>query len=280
MMAEGADSTSRGHLKEGVTVGDDMLWYIPWNLLALDRTDKLKPWLTSWIGDDVEYLEPAGWFTRGHDHLGGEYDHLGFWRHKITPGRFVWAPPPAAADVALEELRKARIKRQDYTHFFIVPRFLTPEWLKQLWKTADIIIRIPPGTPGWPAAMFEPLTLGIVFPFLKNRPWQLKGTPKMFYLARQVQRMFKEEKLDPGDFLHKLLVECGRFRTMPHDVVRRMLFFRPKSEFLCQQTRKRGGRKRKRPPGPIQIGEGVGSKAPVTEGVPPCARWRPCDDSV
>jgi hypothetical protein len=236
MMAEGTDGTSRGQLKEGVTVGDDMLSYIPWNLSALQRTDMLRPWLSSWIGKDVEYLEPAGWFTRGHDHLGGDYDHLGFWQHKIIPGRFVWAPPPAAADVALEELRKARIKRQDSTHFFIVPRFLTPEWLKQLWKTADIMIRIPAGTPGWPSDMFEPLTLGIVFPFLKHRPWQLKGTPKMFYMARQVQKMFKEEDMDPGDFLRKLLLECGRFCTMPANVVRQMLFFQSERDFLCELT--------------------------------------------
>jgi hypothetical protein len=146
MMAEEADSTLRGQLKEGVTVGNDMLWYIPWNLSALDRTDKLKLLPTSWTSGDVEYLAPAGWFTRGHDHLGGDYDHLGFWHHKITLGRFVWDPPPSAADVALEELCKARIKGQDSTHFFIIPRFLMPEWLKQLWKTADIIIWIPAGT--------------------------------------------------------------------------------------------------------------------------------------
>jgi hypothetical protein len=55
MMAEGANGTLRGQLKEGVTIGNDMLHYIPWNLLALNRTNKLKPWMTSWIGDDVEY---------------------------------------------------------------------------------------------------------------------------------------------------------------------------------------------------------------------------------
>jgi hypothetical protein len=31
---------------------------------------------------------------------------------KLKPGTFLWAPPPAAADAALEELCKARHKRQ------------------------------------------------------------------------------------------------------------------------------------------------------------------------
>jgi hypothetical protein len=79
----------------------------------------------------------------------------------------------------LEELRKARIKRQDSTHFFTCTPLLSPEWLKQLWKTADIIFEIPPGTLGWPATMYKPLTIGIVFPFLRHQPWQLKGAPKM-----------------------------------------------------------------------------------------------------
>ncbi len=74
--------------------------------------------------------------------------------------------PPAAADVALEELRKAHIKRQDSTHFFVCARLLTPEWVKQLWKTTDVLFQIPPGTPGWPTAMYEPLTIGFIFPFL------------------------------------------------------------------------------------------------------------------
>jgi hypothetical protein len=31
----------------------------------------------------------------------------------------------------------------------------------------------------WPAEMFEPLSIGIVFPFLPVRPWQVCGAPKM-----------------------------------------------------------------------------------------------------
>ena len=99
--------------------------------------------LESWMGKDIEFLTPEGWFTQGHDQKGGAHDAQKFWQHKIVPGTFVWTPPPAAADVALEELRKARIKRQDSTHFFVCPHLLTSEWLQQLWKTADLIIQVP-----------------------------------------------------------------------------------------------------------------------------------------
>jgi hypothetical protein len=222
------------------------------------------------MDDDVEFIGADGWFTRGHDHLGGCRDARGFWHQTIVPGKFVWTPPPAAADVALEEMRKARIKRQDSTHFFVCARLLTPEWLKQLWKTADLIFQVPPGSPGWPANMFEPLTIGIVFPLLRNRPWQLKGTPKMFYLARQVRKMFKEEVVDSGDFLRKLLLECRRFYSMQPDVVRRMLYFGSDRELLCQSPGKRGGTKRERPAGSVKTGEGVGKKASISQRISSC----------
>jgi hypothetical protein len=280
MKAEGTDGASRGQLKEGVTIGENMLDFIPWNLLAPQRLENLKPWLLSWIGDDAEFIDPAGWFTRGHDQLGGSYDHLGFWHHTIAPGKFIWTPPPAAADVALEELRKARLKRQDSTHFFVCPRLLTPEWLKQLWKAADMIVSIPVGTPGWPTDMFEPLTIGIIFPFLPCRPWQFKGTPKMFFLARQVHKMFKEKILDPGSFLRELLLECGRIFAMPADVVRRVLYFRPRCELLREPARERGNRKRKRSSGPSKAEESLGKQAPTGKCFPPCSRRRSRSDPV
>ncbi len=66
----------------------------------------------------------------GHDLVaGGAKNTEGHWILAYKPGKFVWAPPPpAAAGVAVEELRKARHKRQDSTHIFYTPRLMNPLW--------------------------------------------------------------------------------------------------------------------------------------------------------
>ena len=43
----------------------------------------------------------------------------------------------------LEEIRKARMKRKSSTHIVLIPRLMTPIWLKQCNKAADCIFHIP-----------------------------------------------------------------------------------------------------------------------------------------
>jgi hypothetical protein len=128
MKAQGTDSVSRGQLKEGVSVGKDILSFILFHLSAVQRSAAVEPWIRSWLGPEAKLLQPEEWFERAHDILGEKLDRKGFWRHEFKAGRFSWAPPPVAADVAIEELRKACIKRQHSFHVFIVPRLMKPEW--------------------------------------------------------------------------------------------------------------------------------------------------------
>jgi hypothetical protein len=67
MKAKGTNGTLRGQLREGVIIGENMLDFIPWNAAPNDRTPQLVPWLKTWLGSEVAFLEPAGWFTRGHN---------------------------------------------------------------------------------------------------------------------------------------------------------------------------------------------------------------------
>jgi hypothetical protein len=225
MMAQGTDGISRGNLKEGVASGQSMLSFIPLHLNALERQPNLKAWISEWAGTELEYLSPEDWFTRGHDIDGGELDSLGFWRPIYRSGTFVWLPSPASADVAMEELRKALIKRHTSTHIFICPRLLTYRWKKQLHKAADLVVSIPPGQDGWPLDMFEPLTLGFIFPFLDHPPWQLKSTPKMLSLARTMPGMFDKEGVAAGTILHEFFTRFRTIRTLSPGMVRRLLYF-------------------------------------------------------
>jgi hypothetical protein len=152
-----------------------MMLFIPFHQTALQRLPGVRDWSVSWLGNDSDFLSPQDWFGRGHDVSGGAVDPKGFWRSTFKPGTLVWLPPPAAADVALEELQKARIKRHHLIHVFVCPCLLKPSWFRQLYKAANVVFDVPPGISCWPSHMFEPMVIGIVFPFLCRAPWQIRS---------------------------------------------------------------------------------------------------------
>jgi hypothetical protein len=263
MIKEGADGVSRGYLREGVTAGESMLGFIPTDEGPLSRAPKLKAWVESWVGKSAEFLSPDDWFERAHDHRGGTKDSKGFWRPRIVKGTFIWTLPPGAAEAALEELRKARLKRQRSMHVILCPRLLTPEWLKQLYKASDLVLSIPAGTDDyWPLAMCEPLTIGLVFPFINRFPWQLRGTPKMFAMARKMRSVFEAKDVAAGNLLRKFLLECQRLRTVSQDVVRGVLYFESRGGLPHSNYGGRTGTKRKEPEGRGADRESLGQKKP------------------
>ena len=143
----------------------------------------------------------------------------------LKPGIFVWAPPPAAMQVAIEQLRIARLKRQDSLHVIVCPKLGTPEWLRQTTRAADCIFSISPGQDFWPSHQYESLLVALCFPFLNRPPWQLKGTPKMLAMGRKLSGLFKEEKMDGRNFLREFLLEVKRLPTMSPGMVRKLLYF-------------------------------------------------------
>jgi hypothetical protein len=145
----------------------------------------------------------------------------------------------------------------------VCPRLLKPEWFRQLFKVSDIVFDVPVGCDCWPRAMFEPLIIGITFPFISKPPWQLRGTPKMFNLGRRMREVWAHEKMDPGDLLRKFLLEYEQLRTMPADVVRRVLYFEPNHPVPDQEQSQRRGRKRSRPPALAKVEVGLGKQAPI-----------------
>jgi hypothetical protein len=147
-----------------------------------------------------------------------------FKRPRIEQGCYLWTPPPAAADVTLEQLRQARHERQDSFHIFVSSKLLTPRWQKQLYKAADIIFVLPIGTTVWPSNRFEPCLVGLCFSFLRCRLWQLQGSPKMYAVGRQLLKVSQEGNMDQGPILRELCNFTKRLSSMTGDVVRQMLY--------------------------------------------------------
>ena len=233
MIAQGGDGLSRGALNEGVMRGDDYLSFIPFHLSAIEREPKLVNWIntmTKGKHHKTTFLSPGDWYERGHDIAGWSKRSDNHSFPIIESGTFIWSPPPAVCNVALEELRKARIKRQDSTHIIIVPRLMTPLWLKQMYKCCDLIVEIPPSCDYWPSNMYEPCVVGFCFPYLSHSPWQLRSTPKLCQLRRKLQTVWKEDQFSPSIILRKFLVDSRRFPSMSEQLVRRMLYFVPRVE--------------------------------------------------
>ena len=238
MQVQGTDGISRGSLREGVSLGKSMLRFCPWSKSALERSPELKSWITAIIGPKLEILKPEDWFGRGHDHFGGEIDNLGFYRLKIKTGIFLWHPPPAAADVALEEIRKARLKRRRSTHIVLIPKLATTLWLRQLYKAADFVLTIPPIHSFWSSQMFESCFLAFIFPYSRAYPWQLRNTPKLIGAQREMRRLFKTTDVAPGDILRKFYSSTERIPTLPARLVRKVLYFGSTDKISCAPARR------------------------------------------
>jgi hypothetical protein len=229
MIAQGTDGVSRGYLAQGVMAGESMRVHIPIYLSAVERSPKLLPWIMSWTSSDAILLDALGWFQKGHDIDGWRSCSDGFSRPILSEKghTFIWSPPPFAAEVALAELRKARIKRQTSSHVFICPRLCMSLWQRQLFKCADFVFEVPAGSQIWSSDMHEPLLIGLLFPFLRVKPWQLRGTPKMHAVGRELRSLFQDKEVDPSDFLRKFWRTASmEVQHMPERVVWRVLHFK------------------------------------------------------
>jgi hypothetical protein len=117
----------------------------------------------------------------------------------------LWLLPPAAADVAVEQLSFSRHKRPDLIHVFICPHLMTQRWRKRLYKISDVLFNIPVGAQEdlWSADMYEPLVVGLILPFLSVSPWFRRYTPSVLDLECQLRRMWTSPEGDAGHLLRQ-----------------------------------------------------------------------------
>ena len=90
---------------------------------------------------------------------------------------------------------------------------MKPAWRKQLYKASDLIVNLPPGHPAWPKNMFEGLTIAFVLPFIRHRPWQLRGSIRVLGMGRQLSEMWKNDSTRERSVLHNYGRCRGNFQA-------------------------------------------------------------------
>ncbi len=110
MIAQGTDGYSHGSLMEGVMAGADMLTFVDLARGGIEHYPPLLKWICSWSGHPhLKALSTEGWFEEGHGITGGKVDghRILIPNHCKGNQMFLWAPAPAVADAAMEELLKS-----------------------------------------------------------------------------------------------------------------------------------------------------------------------------
>jgi hypothetical protein len=207
MIMQGTDGLSRGDFSSGVLSGQHMLEFIPLHLAAPIRSDLVLPWVHSWAPDpNLQPLTPAEWYTKGHGLEGGSVNSEGVWiPNEGSSQWFLWAPPPAAAATARQELGISRHKRTRLGHIFLCPRLFTQRWRKKLFNLSDIVFEVKAGCrPFWPELMHEPLLVGHVLPLSLSPPWQLRGSQSILALAGQLRQVWQSPDTDEWPLLRQL----------------------------------------------------------------------------
>jgi len=226
MIASGIDGLSRGDTGEGILGGQSVLSFVPLSQTAVERSGYLMPWIQSWAGLQLKLLNADGWFEEGHS----------------AKGVYLWAPAPAAAEAAVEQLCLARHKRTTATHIVAIPRLMTAQWRKVLGKVADTLFTVPIKTKAWSYKMHEPLIIAIVLPLNRFYPWTYRRSALVGALEGQLRRVWEAMPEGAGAVLCKFFKQTSSLATMPEGVVRKVLCAAPR-----RQLPSSGGKKRGRP---------------------------------
>ena len=110
---------------------------------------------------------------------------------------------------------------------------MAPEWRSQLFKSADLILTLPFSEDYWPESHHEPLTVAIFFPYLRREPWELKASPLMGRMARELYKVLSESTSAGRDLLSQLFILTSRLDKVSNRQLRKLLSgrWRPKLSY-------------------------------------------------
>jgi hypothetical protein len=202
MIHQGTDGLSPGEEMGPANQGLSLVGVVPLHLGVLEQSPQVLEWIHSWTGVlQREVLSPEGWYTDGHKQV-----------------NFLWAPPPAAADAAVEQLCKAVHKRLQCTHLFMMNW-----WRKKMLKATDLKFFLKAECQVWDSSIHEPLGFFIYLPLCRHEPWRMRYTATVVELESDLRSLPCDDLLQKGNLLCKFLVQTRKLDTMPESVVRKLL---------------------------------------------------------
>ena len=149
-------------------------------------------------------LTPEGWFTLGH-----------------ARGFHIWDPPPAAAEVVVEQISKARMKRPEAMHLVFVPRLFTSRWRKHLTRFTDTYIRVVWDQVWDLESHFEPLLCFIAVPYRVEDPCltERRDLVDRFHRSLRERGVSAISSRECWDLLRQLLTSARSLCALPKGVV-------------------------------------------------------------
>jgi hypothetical protein len=131
-------------------------------------------WRTSDQGQDPDHGRDWGGLTLE------EVTQDNMFELKNVKAARLWMLPSAVKEVAIKLLWEDKLAHPQWPHVFVVPRFMTKLWRRDLGRSADILFTVPAGVPFGGASQFEPLIVAIIFPLSHvssyTGPRSVKGT--------------------------------------------------------------------------------------------------------
>ena len=188
--------------------GSRMLKFIPLHLGVLDRSTAFENLVLNHLGTGFKTLVTEEWFEEGHGY-----------------GNFVWTPPPAACEVVVEQLGKARLKRPELMHLVFVPCLMTGMWRRWLTRRTDLYLRVD-WEEVWPLdTNYEPLFLFVALPYRSYEPQLSERQVLLDDLFRILSRK-GVPKITSGKewaILCKFLLSARELCPLPWDLVSNVL---------------------------------------------------------
>ena len=187
-----------------------ILNFLHLHLSADERSLEVITWIKSlWSSNDnLNHHCPNDWYGK-----------------VFSKGNFIWTPPPAVGEAALEQLCGNMHLHNQNLHVICIPRLVTSPWRKQLLKISDLCITIPFDSIVWPESNFELLILAIILPFFSLHPSKLKSTKLVRESERNLQKVWKGDFPLGRNLLWERLQSAGILESMPGYLVRVVVSF-------------------------------------------------------